>query len=66
MDTDLMELTTIELRKLTATDGMTLTNGETYAREVYLGCNDTPQSWHEVPLEQVPPMPSAVPPEGVV
>lgn len=66
MDTDLMELTTIELRKLTATDGMTLTNGEIYGEEVYLSCNDNPHNWREVPLEQVPAPPSVVPPEEVL
>ena len=35
-----MKITTIELRKLTASVGMTLTNGEVYSKEVYLGCND--------------------------
>ena len=40
--------TTIELRKLTAADGMTLTNGETYGKEIYLGKNDSPDNWHEI------------------
>lgn len=43
-----MKKTTIELIKLTATDGMVLTNGETYGKEIYLGCNDKPENWHEI------------------
>ena len=43
-----MEKSTIELIKLTASEGMTLTNGETYGKEVYLGCNDSPDNWHEI------------------
>lgn len=61
-----MELTTIELRKLTATDGMTLTNGEIYGEEVYLSCNDNPYNWREVPLDQVPAPPIIIPPEEVL
>ncbi len=49
MDSKLMENNTIELIKLTASDGMTLTNGETYGKEVYLGCNDSPDNWQEIP-----------------
>ena len=43
-----MKITTIELRKLTASNGMTLTNGETFSKEVYLGVNDTPDNWCEI------------------
>lgn len=43
-----MKITTIELRKLSASKGMTLTNGETYSKEVYLGVNDSPENWHEI------------------
>ena len=32
-----MEIKTIELRKLIASEGMTLTDGETLSKEVYLG-----------------------------
>lgn len=49
-----MEKSTIELIKLTASEGMTLTNGETYGKEVYLGCNDSPENWHEIPETEVP------------
>lgn len=43
-----MEISTIELKKLTASDGMTLTNGETFSKEVYLGKNDSPDNWYEI------------------
>ena len=38
----------IELIKLTASDGMVLTNGEAYGKEIYLGCNDSPDNWNEI------------------
>ncbi len=43
-----MKKTTIEIIKLTASDDMVLTNGEAYGKEVYLGCNDKPENWHEI------------------
>ena len=43
-----MEITTIELRKLTASEGMVLTNGEVYGKEIYLGVNDSADNWHEI------------------
>ena len=43
-----MEMSTIELRKLTAAEGMTLTNGEAYGKEIYLGKNDSPENWREI------------------
>lgn len=39
---------TIELRKITASEGMVLTNGEAYGKEVYLGKNDRQENWHEI------------------
>ena len=47
-----MNITTIELRKLTANDGMVLTNGEAYGKEIYLGKNDSPDNWHEITEEE--------------
>ena len=38
----------IELIKLTASEGMVLTNGEAYGKEIYLGCNDSPDNWSEI------------------
>ena len=43
-----MKKTTIELIKITASEGMMFTNGETYSKEIYLGCNDSPDNWHEI------------------
>lgn len=43
-----MEKITIELIKLTASKGMVLTNGEAYGKEIYLGCNDSPDNWSEI------------------
>ena len=43
---------TIELIKLTAAEGMTLTNGEVYSKEIYLGCNDSADNWHEITDEE--------------
>ncbi len=40
--------TEIIVRKLTATDGHVLTNGEVYGKEIYLGKNDSPKNWHEI------------------
>lgn len=47
-----METTKIELIKLTPSEGMVLTNGETYSTEVYLGKNDSPDNWYELPVEE--------------
>lgn len=49
-----MEITTIELRKLTANEGMILTNGETYGKEIYLGINDSALNWIEMPDIEIP------------
>jgi len=48
MDNSVMKKTTIELTKITASDGMILTNGEAYSKEIYLGCNDSADNWHEI------------------
>lgn len=39
---------TIQLRKLTAAEGMTLYNGDTFGKEIYLGKNDSPENWWEI------------------
>ena len=44
-----MEISKIEIRKLTPSEGMTLTNGEVFSKEVYLGKNDSPENWNEIP-----------------
>lgn len=43
-----MKITTIEIKKLVAADGYTLTNGDSFGKEVYLGCNDSPDNWYEI------------------
>jgi hypothetical protein len=30
---------------------MILTNGQAYGREIYLGCNDSPDNWSEITIE---------------
>ena len=50
-----MKITTIELKKITAGEGMVLTNGKTYSSvggEVYLGINDSADNWHEITEEE--------------
>jgi hypothetical protein len=42
----------MELRKLTAADGYVLYNGEIVTKEVYLGCNDSPENWKEIPEDE--------------
>lgn len=38
--------------KLTASEGMTFTNGDVYGKIVYLGVNDKPENWHEITDEE--------------
>lgn len=50
-----MKISTIELKELTASDGMVLTNGETYSSiggSVYLGIYDFADNWHEITEEE--------------
>jgi hypothetical protein len=43
-----MKKETITRIKLTAAEGKTLTNGETFGKEVYLGNGDSPDNWTEI------------------
>ncbi len=46
-----MEIKTIELIEIKASEGMVLTDGETFSSvggSVYLGVNDSPDNWHEI------------------
>ena len=43
-----MEQSTINIIKLIAAEGMTLTNGEAFGKEIYLGCRDTADNWREI------------------
>lgn len=40
---------TITRIKLTAAEGMTLTDGATFGKAVYLGTGDAPERWREIP-----------------
>ena len=53
MDRD-MKSNTIALIKLEADEGFTLTDGEHYSKCVYIGKNDSPDNWSEIPDEEVP------------
>ena len=48
-----MIMNEVKLIVLEALDGMVLTNGEIYSDKVYLGVNDTPENWHEIPDGEV-------------
>ena len=47
-----MEKVKIELTKLIAKEGMTLTNGEAYGKEIFLGSNDKEEIWQEITDEE--------------
>lgn len=47
-----MEMETITRIKLTSTDGMILTNGETFGRVIYLASGETADNWHEITEEE--------------
>ena len=49
MKTEQINIITLEPDK-----GKVLTNGETYSYKVYLGVNDSPDNWHEIPIEEMP------------
>lgn len=51
----MMEKPAIEIKKITASSGMVLTNGETFSSvggDVYLGINDSADNWHEITEEE--------------
>ena len=47
-----MKQETITSIKLIASNGMVLTNGESYGKEVYLGTGDSVGNWHEITEEE--------------
>lgn len=59
-----MEIITIELRKLIPTEGYVLTNGETFSDGLTLGCNDSPDNWREITIEEAEELQKAMEPEG--
>ena len=36
-------------RVLIASEGMTYTNGNVFSKGVWLGLNDSPENWYEIP-----------------
>ena len=61
-----MKLETIELRKLTASEDMVLTNGEAFSEvggTIYLGRFDNPENWWEITDEEAEKLQSAELPE---
>jgi len=48
--------------KLTASEGKVYTNGEVWGKEVFLGVGDTSEAWREVPIAEVEPQISEMPP----
>ena len=66
MDFGMIE-TNITLRKLTADEGMVLTNGEAYGKEIYLGIYDRAENWHEITdAEYEAIMAAQMPEEGAI
>lgn len=47
-----MEKIKIELIKLVASDGMTLTNGESFGKIIHLGSGDSVENWYEITDEE--------------
>lgn len=48
-----MKHDTVIINKITADDGMWLTNDQgVYSKEIYLGKNDKPENWHEITEEE--------------
>lgn len=43
-----MRTETIEVKKLIASYGMVLTNGQAYGKTIFLGINDKAENWHEI------------------
>lgn len=52
-----MKAQPIQIIVLEPDEGYTLTNGEVYTKMAYLGVNDSPENWHEIPDEDVPSTP---------
>ena len=47
-----MKHNVVTINKITADDGMWLTNGETFSKEVYLGRDSSAENWHEITEEE--------------
>lgn len=46
-----MKTSEVKIVVLEPDEGNVLTNGETYSDKVYLGKNDSPDNWREVPAD---------------
>lgn len=42
----------MELKTITASEGMVLTNGDTYGKSISLGVNDNANNWYEITEEE--------------
>lgn len=42
----------VTIKRLVPSEGMTLTDGAAYSKEVYLGKYDSPENWREITDEQ--------------
>ena len=47
-----MKITKIEMAKLEASEGMTLYNGETMGKVIFLGSGDSADKWWEITDEE--------------
>lgn len=54
-----MKTETIKITHLHAAEGKRLTDGKTYAIDVYLAPGDSPENWHEIDAADVPAEPQA-------
>lgn len=55
----------IELIKITASEGMTLTNGDVFSKEIYLGKNDKAENWTEITDAEAEERQKALMPEEI-
>ena len=47
-----MKQTEIILKKVEASEGYVLTNGETFGNPIFLGANDSIENWYEITIEE--------------
>lgn len=64
-----MRISTYEIKTITASEGMVLTNGETFSdvgATIYLGKNDSPENWYEITAEEAEQLQNKHEPEVVI
>lgn len=54
MTLQIIDCAGVKVRVLEPSEGMALTNGDTYSTQVYLGVLDDPSNWWEIPEDEVP------------